>query len=488
MADIPLHSCHLNNNKKADTLKPAQPSFFVLIALIGGLAILSSTLSKTPVLPLFAQSLNASPAEIGWIVIASTIPGILISFPAGALSDYLGKRRMLLASLVVFATAPFLYLLVSTVWQLMAVRFYHGFATAIFGTVASAAIAERYTADRAARLSTYSSVTIVGRSIAPFLGGFLISLASFNAVYIASAISGVLALAAGLLLHPQGVRRRVPRYCAATLPQHPQGVHRQTLALRAVRSCCRLVGFTATACPLRVVLAQRDGTPPPTARLEFPHFWMSFKTVLRDRGIMVVSLIEAAQYLVFGAIEAFLALFAASLGIPAWQIGIILGVQLVSIVFAKPLMGRVSDRVGRKQVIIPGLLIGTASIVLLPYVPSFLGLSVLSLAFGLGFATVTSSTAALVADLTKDGRYGSSMGVLRTVMDVGQSIGPVLTGWMVGTAGYGSAFTLLAVILVLAAVLIGVMFREDKQPLSPSQRAGIERVRTRSGRLPPFLH
>lgn len=385
-------------------MKHAHPSFFVLIALIGGLAIFSSTLSKTPVLPLFALSLNATPAEIGWIVMASTIPGVLISYPAGALSDHLGKRRVLLASLFVFASAPFLYLVIETAWQLMAVRFYHGFATAIFGTVASAAIAERYSADRAARLSTYSSVTIVGRSIAPFLGGTLISLASFGAVYVACAISGVLALAAGLLL--------------------------------------------------------RDDTPPPTTKRELPHFWTSLVTVLRDRGIMLVSLVEAAQYLVFGAIEAFLALFAASLGIPAWQIGIILGVQLVSIVFIKPLMGRVSDRVGRRRVILPGLLIGAASVVLLPYFPSFVGLSVLSLAFGLGFATVTSSTAALVADLTRDGRYGSSMGVLRTVMDVGQSIGPVLTGFMVGVAGYANAFTLLAAILVAAALMLGLLLRD----------------------------
>jgi MFS family permease len=385
-------------------MKSAHPSFFVLIALIGGLAIFSSTLSKTPVLPLFALSLNATPAEIGWIVMASTIPGILISYPAGALSDHLGKRRVLLASLFVFASAPFLYLVIESAWQLMAVRFYHGFATAIFGTVASAAIAERYSADRAARLSTYSSVTIVGRSIAPFLGGTLISLASFGAVYIACAIAGVLALAAGLLL--------------------------------------------------------RDDAPRPATKQAPPHFWASLITVLRDRGIMLVSLVEAAQYLVFGAIEAFLALFAASLGIPAWQIGVILGVQLVSIVFIKPLMGKVSDRVGRRRVILPGLLIGAASVALLPAFPSFVGLTVLSLAFGLGFATVTSSTAALVADLTRDGRYGSSMGVLRTVMDVGQSIGPVITGFMVGIAGYASAFTLLAAILVAAALMLGLLLRD----------------------------
>lgn len=387
-------------------MKTSSPSFFLLIALTGGLAILSSTMSKTPVLPLFAASLGATPGEIGWIVIASTIPGILVSFPAGALSDFLGHRRVLLASLVVFASAPFLYLFVANAWQLMAVRFYHGFATAIFGTVATAAIAEHYAEDRAARLSAYSSITIVGRSIAPFLGGALISLAGFGAVYLACAVSGVLALAAGVYL--------------------------------------------------------RDSAPRAKRQPAMPHFRKSLVTVLRDRGIMLVSLVEAAQYLVFGAIEAFLALYAASLGIPAWQIGIILGVQLVAIVFMKPLMGRLSDRVGRKRIIIPGLLLGAASIALLPLLPGFAGLAALSLVFGLGFATVTSSTSALVADLTKDGRFGSSMGVLRTVMDVGQSIGPVLTGWVVAAAGYAEAFLLLAAILAGAAVSIAMGLRDQK--------------------------
>jgi len=378
-------------------MKAASSPFFVLIALIGGLAILSSTLSKTPVLPLFAQALGATPAEIGWIVIASTIPGILISFPAGSLSDYLGKRRVIFFSLLIFASAPFLYLMVSEVWQLIAVRFYHGFATAIFGTVATAAIAERYVQDRAAKLSTYSSVTIVGRSIAPFLGGFLISLASFDAVYIACGISGVLALAVGWMLN--------------------------------------------------------DGGASAPLKSERVNFFASLKMVLRDARIMATALVEAAQYLVFGAVEAFLALFAASLGIPAWQIGVILGVQLVSIVFIKPLMGRVSDKIGRTRVIIPGLLVGALSVALLPWLPYFAGLCALSLLFGVGFAMVTSSTSALVADLTPKGEYGSSMGVLRTVMDVGQSIGPVLTGVVVGMYGYSNAFILLGAISLAAALL-----------------------------------
>jgi MFS family permease len=370
--------------------------FFVLIAAIGALAIFSSTLSKTPVLPLFAADLGATPAEIGWIVIASTIPGILISFPAGAISDFFGKRRVIVASLVVFATAPFLYLLVTNGWQLMAVRFYHGFATAIFNTVATAALAAQYPQRRAAVLSTYSSVTIAGRSIAPFLGGFLISVASFQSVYWACAISGVLAFAVGLLLPAEPAR--------------------------------------------------------PRTDVRFPHFFAALRDVLSSRAIMLTSVVEAAQFLVFGAVEAFLALYAATVGIPAWQIGIILGAQLLSVIVVKPLMGTLSDRFGRRAIIFPGLAVGVVSVALVPLTDDVYALSALSVLYGAAFATVTSSTTALVADATKNGQFGASVGVLRTIMDVGQTIGPVLTGFLIAAWGYGVAFPVLAAIIAASAV------------------------------------
>lgn len=386
-----------------------EKNFFVLIALIGGLAILSSTMSKTPVLPLFAAYLGATPQEIGWIVIASTVPGILISFPAGAISDLLGRRRMIIASLVVFATAPFLYLLVTGSWQLMAVRFYHGFATAIFGTMASAAIAAQYPQRRAAMLSTYSSVTIVGRSVAPFLGGFLISAASFYSVYWACAVSGVLAFVVGSMLPPDAQMRS-------------------------------------------------------DKKVGFPHFFAALRDVLQSRAIVLTSVVEAAQYLVFGAVEAFLALYAASVGIPPWQIGIVLGVQLLSVIVVKPLMGTLSDRFGRRAIIIPGLLLGVVSVASLPLTGNVIALSSLSVLYGIAFATVTSSTTALVADVTKSGQFGASVGVLRTIMDVGQTIGPVLTGFLVGAWGYGVAFPALAVVLALSAFVFGFVPEPARAP------------------------
>ena len=57
-------------------------SFLTAIALTGAFALLSSTMAKTPALPLFARALGAPPSLIGWTVMASTVPGILISLPA----------------------------------------------------------------------------------------------------------------------------------------------------------------------------------------------------------------------------------------------------------------------------------------------------------------------------------------------------------------------------------------------------------------------
>ncbi|MGC9346014.1 MAG: MFS transporter, partial [Candidatus Bathyarchaeales archaeon] len=90
-------------------------------------------MSKNPVLPRFAESLQTPEGFwTGFVAIASTIPGILISLPAGSLSDILGRRKVLLISSLIFASAPFFYLLINFCWQLILVRFYHGFATGMF--------------------------------------------------------------------------------------------------------------------------------------------------------------------------------------------------------------------------------------------------------------------------------------------------------------------------------------------------------------------
>lgn len=144
---------------------------FILLCIMGGLAIFSSTMSKSPVLPLFIRALDVPLGTVGFIAAASTVVGIVVSLPAGILSDIIGRRRVILIAAIVFASAPFLYLLVTEPWHLVLVRIYHGFATAILGPVAMAAVADTFDSGRGEKMGWYSSATMVGRFLAPFVGG-----------------------------------------------------------------------------------------------------------------------------------------------------------------------------------------------------------------------------------------------------------------------------------------------------------------------------
>jgi len=384
------------------TTAAANRRFFYALCAVGALAILSTTMSKNPVLPLFAKSLGADGEVLGFIAAASTIPGILVSLPAGSLSDLLGRRKVILISGIVFATAPLLYLFIQTPTQLIAVRFYHGFATAIFGPVANAAIVEHYPERKAERISTFSSFTVVGRSLAPFLGGFILyaTATSFRSLYTVVAAAGVSALLVMALLPMEKTPSRV------VAQSRPSG-------------------------------AQMGG---------------QLMALSRNRGVLVTSLTEAVQYLTYGSLEFFIVAYAGSVGIGVLELGVITGAQLVTVVFTKPLMGHLSDRYGRIRVISLGLLAGGLPLLLIPFTRSFAVLALISIAYGLGFALVTSSTPALVSDLAGKESSGAAMGFLSTIMDVGQASGPIITGFILTTAlGYLGVFWFLGLSLILMA-------------------------------------
>ena len=382
---------------------------------MGLFAILSSTMSKNPVLPLFAESIGTPEYLMGIVAAASTIPGILVSLPAGSLSDIFGRRKVLILSSVIFASAPFLYLLVTLPWQLITVRFYHGFATAIFVPVANATIAEGFPKHRGEKMSTFSSATAVGRMVAPFLGGYILSVTSSNYhdLYVSVGIAGVIAL-----------------LVAMTLPRKGSTKNEEQELQKMWKSN------------------------------NFSGFLSNWKKVIQNRGVLVTSAVESAIYYTFGAFEFFLALYAKSIGLDEFLVGVILGLQLVMVVISKPFMGWLSDRIGRRIPIVIGLIVASAPLIVTSLATSFVELAAVSVMYGLGFSLVTSSTVALVSDLVSKELYGASMGFLSTIMDVGQALGPIITGFILATsAGFSGAFIALGAILLVFSVFFSMTTR-----------------------------
>jgi len=258
---------------------PDRRTMYILF-MVGFFAIFSTTISKNPVLPLFSQALGAGDAVIGLVAAVSPLAGILFSFPVGVLSDHLGKRRLLIVSGAIFLFAPLLYLFIADPLWLIPVRFFHGMATAILGPVIAAMIAVRFAEKKGEVLGQYSSATLIGRTLAPLVGGVIISFFVF---------------------YPGLIPYRMV-YLAAAIAAVPVVV---------------------------LILLYREETPGPLMVLPFSAFRRSFATFFANRRLRATALVDMATYFAFGAFETFLPLILLSRGMGAYQTGILFAVHPV---------------------------------------------------------------------------------------------------------------------------------------------------------------
>src|SRR6266481_3205989 len=387
---------------------------FLAIIFASLLSRLGYQMARTPVLPIFAADLGAMPELIGVIVAASTITGVFFKLPSGALSDVLGRKRMMILGALFFAAPPFLYPFVHDPWSLLALRFVHGFATAIFSPVASAYVASLGETGRGARLGWFSSANDIGATGGPLIGGFVLYFtASYSVTYLTVGALGVLTFIVVLLL-----------------PDVDRAAAREPKT------------FAERAAEFRQGIAEVFRTPP----------------------ILVAAGIEAVMYLGYGAFLGFLPIYARKVGLNDAQIAIVLGSQLALAMVAKPITGRVSDRVGRIPVIIVGLLVCATTLPLIFRSESLTAFVLVASLLGLGVGAVTPVTNALVADLASDRRLGAAMGVFGTILDIGEAAGPMIAGVLIGGLGYAATFDILAAVIAAFTIGLIALVRDPNRP------------------------
>ncbi len=400
----------------------ADNHYFLLLCIIGVFAILSSTMSKSPVLNPFATSLGTPNDLIGFVAAASTIPGILISLPAASLSDIIGRRKVLLVSAFIFASAPFLYLLVGTWWQLAIVRFFHGFATATFVPVTETLIAERYPSKRGERISLLNSATGIGRVAAPILGGSILALTNFgyNTLYLAVGIAGTTTFILTFFLREK---------------------------------------------------TKKSYTKKIDVRITMLQMFQGWRKIVKNRNVIIVSLVQASQYYTFGAFEFFIVGYIIEVAkLDAFIAGVILTAQIATIIITRPIFGVLSDKKGRITPIFAGSLLSAVLLLTIPFTIHFIYLLLIAIGYGLGFAMVVSSTAPFMSELAPANLIGSSMGFLYTTMDIGQTLGPVISGIILATTlQYTGLFASLSLIL-FASSIIFVFYNKIRNKKKPKNQ------------------
>ncbi len=184
---------------------------------------------------------------------------------------------------------------------------------------------------------------------------------------------------------------------------------------------------------------------------------------MSDYRVIITSNMEGIQNLSVGALEAFLPIYAVTIaGLTAFQAGILWGAQVVSTIMAKPVMGKISDRYGRKPIIFFGMWICAIPFACIPLTHNFYLLLFFALVFGVGEAFVTSSSAAMVAEFCKEQHYGAAMGTFGSIFDIGHASGPILTGLLLAHLSYQYSFLIIATILILASFIFILTVREGK--------------------------
>lgn len=164
--------------------------------------------------------------------------------------------------------------------------------------------------------------------------------------------------------------------------------------------------------------------------------------------------VGACQYFAFGGFETFLPLYARSAGMTTTEIGVLFSIHMAAILVFNPVMGKLSDNTGRTPVILAGLLLSAGTLFMISFFDTVIPLA--AAFFGLGMAAVTASTSALVSDLC-EGSYGSALGGLSMIMDVGHASGPVITGIVINLLGYRDAFSVMGPVLVGIGALFCVI-------------------------------
>ena len=382
---------------------------FTLLCTIGMFCFISYNMVRMPVLSLFAESLGAGPERIGVIVSVSTLTGVFLKLPSGALSDIYGRRMLLRLGVVAFGVPPFVYPFVSDLNVLTVLRMLHGLATAIFAPSALATVAELYQKRRGAALGTYTASTQSGALLGPFIGGYLVYAAGFSSAFLTAGVFGCVAMGIFYSLH---LTPPPPR-------DHDKG--------------------------LRPLLMD---------------MWKGVVVVMRNQKVLITSTTDAAKMIANGALMAFLPLYGVSVGLNPGEVGLLFTVQALTSFFSKPVMGRVSDRVGRQPLIMIGLMVCAGTFVCIPHVSNVALLLLLSSGFGFGEAVVSSSSSAFVADSSEFKTLGAGMGMQGTIGDIGHASGPLLAGVLIANMTYAGAFGIIAGIQIMAAGLFWVMMRQ----------------------------
>lgn len=370
-------------------------------------------------LPTLAASFDATMAEVQWVVISYLLAVTSLIVGAGRLGDIVGRSRLLLMGIGLFAAASAACAVAPGLWHLVAARAVQGLGAAVMMALTIAMVGDLVPKDRTGRaMGLLGTVSAVGTALGPSLGGALIAGFGWSAVFAVMAAIGGVTLLVGRVLLPSD----------ATGEQQPArfdlvGMVLLALALFAAAATLtlgsRLSGPTfAAAASLSVLglvafVRHQASVPTPLVRIELLHnraIGTGLLSMTLVSAIMMATLVVGPFYL------------SGSQGLGTVQTGVVMSVGPGVAALTGTPAGRLIDRLGSARVVLAGLVVLTAGAFLMTVLPGRFGVggyvaSLVMVTFGYAMFQAANTTAVMQAT-TSDQR-----GVTSALLGLSRNLG-----------------------------------------------------------------
>lgn len=360
--------------------------------------------SVSPAFPQMVEVFGISRVQVGWVVTAYSLPGILSAPLVGMGADRLGRKRVLVPTLLVFGIAGGVCALARSFPVLLGLRAVQGLAAAPLVGLAVTIIGDRYEGrGRAAAVGYNATALNVGTAAYPAVGGLLAALAWY------------VPFALPLLALPVGA---------------------------------------AVAWKLDAPAVSAG-----TATSGFRDYLVTVGTRLRDRRVFGLLAVNFGIFiLIFGAFLTYVPeLLESRFGASSVVAGAVLAAASVSSALVATQLGRLTSWVSPRRLIQGSLVIDGVALAVMPLAPGPWGVGAASLLYGVAQGLNQPALQTRLTELSSDASRGVILSLNGMILRLGQAVGPLLLGGAlvvgdIGTVFYGAGA--LALLVGAAAVAL----------------------------------